>query len=596
MKKKILIILLFTSIVLLTQNSCKKALDLAPLDQLSDASYWKSTNDFMMAANKFYTFQRTFNDVIFDNPHFDGRADYTAQNAFSRGVNTIPVTDGVYNTAYGRIRDVNVLISKASTYAVPADIKKFVAEAKFFRAYIYFDLLQLYGAATIVSTPLDVTSKELQAPRDSRDAVVDFIMSDLNAAIPDLPFEKDNIATDKGRITKGSAQAFLSRVALYEGTWQKFRNGPAARFNALLDVAISSSNAVITGNEYALFAPPQLGDSAQKYLFILENQKSNPANITKAANKEYIQANRYDQTIRQIRTNVSHTGAPTFSRQLVNLYLSKDGLPIEKSPLFQGYATMTSEFQNRDNRMRYNMRYAGGYYWKGNNNWHINWDWSPQDIANADGGAYKPYLNTLGGYASQKWVSERQVVDNEEGYDYPVIRYAEILLNYAEAVYERNGAITDADLDKSLNLVRQRVNKTMPKLSNAFVAANGLDMRREIRRERTIELYAEGFRLDDLKRWHNAVDGPSLGGDNEDVLIGPNVLKLPILGVKWAGTEFQTIWPSQSGTAKYSSANPFLNGALIIDAARSFSEKNYLLPIPSQQIQLNGSLTPNPGW
>jgi hypothetical protein len=596
MKKKILLISFSVLLVSVAQFSCKKALDLAPLDQLSDASFWKSSNDFMLAANKFYTFQRSFSDIIFDNPHFDGRADYLVQNNFSRGVNTIPATDNTYNTAYGRIRDVNVLLANAASYPSPAEIKKYVAEARFFRSYIYFDLLQLYGGATIVDRPLNVASGELQAPRSGRDEVVDFIVSDLTAAISDLPLESANAAADKGRITKGSAQAFLSRVALYEGTWQKFRSGTASRYNSLFDLAISNSNAVITSNEYALFAPAALGDSALKYMFILENQKSNPVSIGKSSNKEYIQANRYDQTLRQIRTNVTHTGSPVFSRQLVNLYLCKDGLPIDKSPLFQGYATMASEFQNRDSRMRYDMRFAGGYYWKGNNNWHINWDWSAPDLANSDGGPFKPFLNTLGGYGGQKWAAERQVPNNEEGYDYPVIRYAEVLLNYAEAVYEKNGAITDAELDKSLNLVRQRVNKTMPKLSNAFASTNGLDMRREIRRERTIELYAEGFRLDDLKRWHNAVGGPALGGNDEDVLIGANVLKLPILGIKWAGTEFQTTWASQSSTAKYSSANTYLNGALIIDAARSFTEKNYLLPIPSTQMQLNRNLQPNPGW
>jgi len=136
----------------------------------------------------------------------------------------------------------------------------------------------------------------------------------------------------------------------------------------------------------------------------------------------------------------------------------------------------------------------------------------------------------------------------------------------------------------------------MPKLSNAFVSVNGLDMRREIRRERTIELVSEGFRVDDLKRWHNAVGGPNLGGDNEDPLIGPNVMLQTVLGIKWAGTEFQTAWPSQSATPKYSSTNTFLDGALILDAARSFSEKNYLLPIPTTQLQLNPNLVQNPGW
>jgi hypothetical protein len=80
-----------------------------------------------------------------------------------------------------------------------------------------------------------------------------------------------------------------------------------------------------------------------------------------------------------------------FTRRLANIYLCNDGLPIDKSPLFQGYALMKSEFTNRDNRMRYAMRVAGYYYWKGNNNWHINWDWSAPDLANADGSPYKPY-------------------------------------------------------------------------------------------------------------------------------------------------------------------------------------------------------------
>jgi hypothetical protein len=594
--KKVSIIYALLVGVLLSLFSCNKALDLQPLDQLSDASYWKSANDFMLAANKFYTYQRTFTDIQQDNPHSDGRSDYGGINAFSRGTNTAPTADGSYNTAYTRLREVNYLLGKAATYPAPAEIKKYVAEAKFFRAYIYFDLLQLYGAVPLVTESLTTNSPELYAPRTGRDSIVDFIIADLNAATPDLPLESANAATDKGRITKGSALAFISRVALYEGTWQKFRGGNATRYNALLDMAIASANAVITSNEYALFAPAVLGDSAMKYMFILENQKSNPAGIQKAANKEYIQANRYDQAIRQIRFNVSHTGLGVGTRRQVNLYLCNDGLPIEKSPLFQGYATMVSEFKNRDNRMRYTMKYAGGYYWKGNNNWHINWDWSVPDLANAFESPWKPYANTTSGYGSQKLVAERQVPDNEEGYDYPVIRYAEILLNYAEAVFERNGSISDADLDKSVNLVRNRVNKTMPKLSNAFVAANGLDMRREIRRERTIELIGEGFRTDDLKRWHNAVGGPNLGGDNEDPLIGANVMLQSVLGIKWAGTEFQTVWPSQSATPKYSSANIYLDGALITDGSRSFSEKNYLLPIPTTQIQLNPKLTQNPGW
>ena len=92
------------------------------------------------------------------------------------------------------------------------------------------------------------------------------------------------------------------------------------------------------------------------------------------------------------------------------------------------------------------------------------------------------------GYFPHKWCSERDgVPTGMEAYDFPVIRYAEVLLNYAEAVFERDGQISDEDLAISLNLTRKRINPEMPDLTNDFVTANNLDMRTEIRRERTIE-------------------------------------------------------------------------------------------------------------
>ncbi|GAB3753443.1 RagB/SusD family nutrient uptake outer membrane protein [Spirosoma pomorum] len=567
---RILYTITLACVLTLTQSGCNKVLELDPLDRLSDASYWKTPNDFMLAANQYYTYMRTFNDVIFDNPHFDGRSDIVGgQNAFSRGTNTIPTTDGNWNNNYTRIRIINYLLDKAATYQTPADIAKYVAEAKFFRAYVYFELLQLYGGVPIISKLLALDSPELQAPRNTRDEVADFIIQDLNDAIANLPAKASQTSSELGRINKETARAFLSRVALYEGTWQKFRNN-GARANTLLDIAIASSGAVITGGQYSLFAPAALGDSAQKYMFILENQKSNPASIQKSANNEYILANRYDQTLRQARVNISRTGPGGPTRTFANLYLAKDGLPIEKSPLFQGYAKVNSEFQNRENRMRYTMGLPGAPYWQGNANYRVDWVGGPADLANA----LKPIYGANFTYGALKWVAERQVLDNEESYDYPVIRYAEVLLTYAEALFERNGTISDADLDKSLNLTRLRINKAMPKLSNQFVQTNGLDMRTEIRRERTIEFFSEGFRTDDVKRWHNAVE----------------LLGKPLLGVKWTGTEYVTTYPQGASTPKDA------NGVIILDAVRSFSEKNYLLPIPSQQIQLNPQLTQNPGW
>ena len=107
-----------------------------------------------------------------------------------------------------------------------------------------------------------------------------------------------------------------------------------------------------------------------------------------------------------------------------------------------------------------------------------------------------------------------------QGYDFPIIRYAEVLLNYAEAVYERDDKISNTDLNISLNLVRLRVNPAMTPLTNELITQNaGMDMRTEIRRERTIELFNEGFRLDDLKRWKTA----------------ETEMPMDIVGIQWKG-------------------------------------------------------------
>jgi hypothetical protein len=561
-------------LLLLTLYSCNKIVDMKPINEISDASFWKTPDQFKLAANEFYTYMITFGNVLYDGPHADMRGDFVAaRNTFSNGTNTTVLTDGNWNGGYTKIRATNYLLDKAAAYPNAAEIAKYVAEAKFFRAYVYFDLLQQYGSVPIIDKLLAPGSPELQASRNTRDEVVDFIVKDIEEAITALPLESAIAATDKGRISKGAAQAFLSRVSLYEGTWQKFR-GNTARANTLLDKAIENSNAVITSNLYQLFAPAVLGDSALKYLFILEDEKSNPASITKSANKEYILANRYSFTQRQIRNNVTHTGAGAVDKKFADMFLSEDGLPITKSPLFQGYANTRTEYKNRDHRMQYTMVIDSNYYWDNENpGSRVTWLGDAADIANSRG----RQNNGQGtGYGLQKWASERRLQDNEEGYDWPVIRLAEVYLIYAEAVFERSGTISDADLDKSLNLVRNRVNRNMPKLSNAFAATNGLDMRTEIRRERNIELIAEGFRVDDVKRWK----------------IAETEMPMNVLGIQWTGTRWETRWVV-AGKSPYPVD---ANGNLIFEGSRVWAEKNYLLPIPTQEIQLNPNLQQNPGW
>ena len=427
---------------------------------------------------------------------------------------------------------------------------------------------------------MDITDPEMKVKRNDRSEVVDLIIDDLGHAIDNLPAFKELSTEEEGRISKEGAQAFLSRVALYEGTWQKSRNNNqnTERTKNLLDIAAKAARTVMDakyGYSFRLFGTDRettvLGDSAQKYMFILENEKSNPAGIKKSANHEYIFARRHDQILASIGKNITQeclANVQWITRKFANLYLCDDGLPIDKSDRFQKYDEKVSEFLNRDNRMRYTMMRPHDNFW---NNQKPRTSW--------DGKDKNPYISnfvpkTGTGYHNQKWATERKVEDKKEGYDFPIIRYAEVLLNYAEAVYERDDKISNTDLNISLNLVRLRVNPAMTPLTNELITQNaGMDMRTEIRRERTIELFNEGFRLDDLKRWKTA----------------ETEMPMDIVGIQWKGTEYEKVWancPYETNA----------EGCIIIEKGRKWEEKNYLFPLPSDQLQLNPNLQQNPGW
>lgn len=550
-------------------------LDLDPKDQIADGNYWQEASDFKLFANQFYGWTRDFSNSVYDAPHSDKRSDLildkSGTNVYSNGTNSIPTGDNNYTDNYNRIRRTNILLQKADSYGNQSDIEQYIGEAKFFRAYCYFELLQLYGDVIITKKPLDVTDPEMKVARNDRSEVVDFMIQDLKDAAGQLPLTS---AVENGRVGSEGAWAFLSRVALYEGTWQKFR-GNEARGKELLDVAAKAAKEVINSKNISLYTPAILGDSAQKYMFILEDVKSNPAGLLKASNTEYIFSRRHDETLNPIGKNITKeclANAQQIAQKFAALYLCQDGLPIEKSSLylFKVDGIIAHEYQNRDNRMLYTLCVPGGYYWS-NENSRVNWTSDAADKASASIKGYSPANGS--GYANQKWAAERKVQTNSEGYDYPVIRYAEVLLNYVEAVYERDDAISDDDLNISLNLVRNRINKSMPKLSNNLVTANGLNMREEIRRERTVELFNEGFRIDDLKRWKTA----------------ETEMPKDFLGIKWTGTEYATKWPNVS-YAKNS------DGYIILETGRKWESKHYLYPLPTDQLQLNPNLKQNPGW
>lgn len=567
------------ALALATALMSVSCMDLSPKNQMADNHVWSSASNFALFANQFYGWTRDFQgstsltsmNGISDGPHSDFRSDLlvgTGENVYNKGTNVIPTSDPNYNQLYKRLYYTNLLLKKAETFDDADAIKVPVAEALFFRAYLYFELVQMFGDVILVKEPIDIDNERLYGARDNRLDVIRNCVSDLKTAMELLP----ETPAEDGRICSYTAAAFLSRVALYEGTWQKYHNADAAASKELLSDAVAAAKYVMDGGQYQLFYSEALGGrDSYRYMFILEAVKCNPAGLTRADNKEYILAKRHDEALKPIGLNITHAQASaTFpTRKLANMYRCQDGLPIDKSPLFQGYSGVTSEFNNRDNRMNGTLMKHGQKYWNNDGKWRTTWDAADE----ADGNCLVASVFGNTGYACWKWATEREVQDAYESYDYPVIRYAEVLLNYAEALYELNGSITDEQLNESLNLVRGRSNPTMTKLSNALVSANGLDMLEEIRAERTVELFHEGFRIDDLKRWKTA----------ETEMPGNRI------GILWKGTQFETAWAKQS--------NPLdENGCIIKYDGCVWNQRNYLYPLPSNETQLNVQLGQNDGW
>ncbi len=541
---------------------CLQGLDLVPQNAISDATYWNTVDEFKTGANNLYISLPGFS-------YFDVDSDiaFNTPNNIRNSTSLVPYTDGNWNTPYANIRNCNNILEKAKNSDLGEPINVYVAEALFFRAYNYWRLFRLYGGVPLIKKTLDIASPELYQKRNSRKETIDFIIQDLQEAIQrGLPLESNIPDADKGRISEGAAYALMARVALFEGTWAKYRGRTDA--NEYLDIAIGAADKVIQSKQYFLFK----GKAADSYRYLFIDEGDNCS--------ECILDRRYEYNVvpHDYPTRYQADGLlPT--KKLADMYLCSDGLPIDKSSLFKGYDKIDSEFQNRDPRMSMTMMMPGKLaYHPGNLSPVINWPYSPQRNANTGYILFK--------YMSENPLSLMEGMNSTKGYGYDrhEIRYAEVLLIYAEATYERYDDISNEVLNQTINLLRERAGlKTA--LTKEFVSANNLDMRDEIRRERTVELALEGYRWDDLRRWKIAekelvqeVKGIKITGDwaRQDVAAG-NIY-------------YSADWQNKADS----------DGFLLVESASNRNgfdpEKHYLKPIPAKEIQMNRNLEQNPNW
>ncbi len=537
-------------------TSC--SLDMTPESTMTDASYWKTEGDLRGACNRFYEQMNGNNDLGTGFSH-DYRSDELSNNgkanSTSSGSWQVPSTNGAWTDAYWRIFIANNILEKAPRADVTEEVlNKYLAEARFFRAFFYFELVKKYGDVPLLLEAIsDTQNPAIMMPRTPRAEVISQVFADLEYASKWLP-DIDN--TDKwGRVSSQAAEAMIARVGLYEGTHAKF-HATSNSYNEYLQKSIDAAEKLIKSGRFELY--PDF-----EKLFQLEGEgRQNRENIFVKEYGPNGAATTVHSNSRQMENSVCLT------RNMVDLFLYIDGLPREKSPLVMLPETSYDDiFVDRDPRLA-------------------------MTIFKIDEDAYKGPFRPFGfstGYSLKKGFSlEQWNTLNKEYIDKMIIRYAEVLVSYAEALYELNGNISDEQLDQTINALRDRVG--MPAhLSNAFVSSNGLDMREEIRRERTVEFIDENKRYDDIIRWK----------------IAEKVLPVDIVGAKFtdeAGRQREdyethlTVGGMVNGAKRYGNEDDMY----IIEFAedRRFDpDKDYLYPVPLYEIAQSGnSVTQNPKW
>ena len=584
--------------------SCDGFLTKLPETQLSPETFFRTENELELFTNGFYA------SVL---PSPTSCAEQVADDHFSSSLSAIqkgtrlPSSKswaGIFDT----LRDVNYFLEK-NVNCDEATREKYNGVAYFFRAMIYFEMVRQFGDMPYYDKVLGSTdTKELTKPRDPRGYVMMKVLEDCDRAYERLP--EDWGSDSQYRLSKDAALALKSRAALFEGTFRKYHAGTEylpVDEQVFDGVTVSSewflrqaadaaalmigSRSLYSGNEMKL--DPKRSTPYREY-FLLEDAEKN----------ETILARRYAVEL-AIRHGIQFdykNARHSATQRFVDHYLLANGKPVSSKA---GYQNMSyaEQFKDRDPRLAQTIQ--GPDYIAAGESEHEVLSWE----------------RTLSGYRIIKFISD----SSHEGAttsttDYPVFRYAEVLLNYAEAKAEL-GELTKADVNATIDLLRARVGMTKmgdvpadidPMMEEYYPNAKGSQKAAilEIRRERTVELFSEGFRQWDLLRWGegkwlcpSATGGfkgiyvPALGEYDLDADGRPDVLFYK------KGSKPSSVSSSIAATAQIEIGGNFTISAdnrLCFYAAENYQWNDacdYLWPIPAdQRTATGGNLSQNPGW
>jgi hypothetical protein len=537
----------------------------------------------------------------------DAMADYGAKNSLSTYETGSYTTETSTSWDWSGIRNVNYFINNNTDENVSETVRNnYTGIARLFRAYLYFDKLVTYGEVPWLDKVLDQDSEELYAPRDTRDVIITNIINDLNFAFKNIT--TTSITANSNEVNNWCALLLKSRVCLFEASWRKYHAGTDYVENCtitadeLFTMAANAADSLIKYGPYALSTSgTQYGNGRGPYrdLFVSDDAVTSEVMLSVAADKVLGMGE-------QNWWYNSSTYGPhlCMSRAFAKTYLNIDGTVYDEKNSDGTYKTFVEETTDRDQRLNQTIR---GY------------DYTRKD---SDGNYVYTSANFTGhsltGYQFTKYVMDDVSYDDARtnDNDIPLMRYAEALLNYAEAKAEL-GTITDEDWANTIGALRKRAGITggdleslpttvdsylqetfYPDISNPVIL--------EIRRERAIELCLEGFRMFDLKRWACGELWESLPWTGVYV----PALDTP-LDMNGDGTYDVYITTDADYSGDYKGIAMYISGAqgveqlsddpdngyiLTYTMAREWNDNMYLYPIPSQVILMNENLTQNPGW
>lgn len=521
-----------------------------PQAEVADAAFWQTERDFVMGVNGAY---REVLDT--DQFYMEGASDFlyskkdwTPNHAYAMGHQN--ASSGWSNGIWGRLfrgisraNDVLTQLESSDADLSASARAEIEGQARFLRGYFYHELLWLFGPVPLY-TSVPTIEEARSVSRPERGEVIDFILADLRAAADALP--QSWAPSQAGRATKGAALAYLARAALYEASHLRYHGGDAGQATALFRTAADAAQELMGLGVYrlhpdygALFT--YAGEDSDEVIFAYQHVEG----VNGWAAWEWFAPHSMGGV-----TDIHPT------REFVDQFRMIDGLTIDESPLYDdtppviegANVVSLGMFENRDPRFYASVIYPGAIF---------------------DGELFNPYPgsdtpdefdrsnfnNTETGFVMRKYVDPDDRADrNNSGINIIKMRYADVLLMYAEAKIEL-GEWNDPTVAAALNQIRDRVDMPPVELTSQ---AQALEL---VRNERAVELGTEGLRLADIRRWKIA----------EDVMPG-----------------------QPGGMDVWENGQPV---QLFATWQRSFQEgRDYLWPIPVGERDLNPNLAQNPGY